>query len=178
MSRPYIFESERFGLRELVPEDAQMFYELNLDPEVTRYTGDKAFQSISQAWDFLENYTEEVYKVHGFGRWAVIEKESKEKWGWCGLKKRDNGEIDMGYRIFRRYWGKGCATECGRAVLKYAFDDLGIKRIIAEAVEQNTSSFKVMEKLGFEFLENGEDHGFMTRIYQLSNDEYKKLGSK
>ena len=51
-----VIETERFLLRELKTTDANMFYSLNLDPEVTRYTGDTAFHSISEAMDFLDNY--------------------------------------------------------------------------------------------------------------------------
>lgn len=167
-----IVETDRFILRELVPEDSQMFYALNLDPEVTRYTGDEAFQSIGQAWEFLENYIETVYPRDGFGRWAIIEKATNAKWGWTGLKKRDNGEIDMGYRLFQEYWRKGCAREVGEGCLEYAFNTLDLKSVIAEAVVENEASFRVMEKLGFTYLRKGEDHGFETKVYVIDKSTY------
>jgi RimJ/RimL family protein N-acetyltransferase len=165
-----VIETERFYLRELTPDDAPMFYALNLDPEVTRFTGDTAFHSIAEAMEFLENYSD--YEKHGFGRWVIVSKESNKSWGWCGLKKRDSGEIDMGYRIFQEKWGKGCATECGKACLEYAFETLKLDKIIAEAVVENTASFKVMERLGFEFEKMGEDHGYKTKIYSHTRQRY------
>ena len=168
-----VIETERFQLRHLTTEDAQMFYALNLDPEVTRYTGDEAFHSISEAWMFLEKYVESNYIEHGFGRWAIVEKETSNTWGWCGLKKRTSGEIDLGYRIFKKYWGKGCARECGEACLNHAFEELKIEKLIGEAVPENVASIKIMERLGFEFLRNGADHGFETKIYQIKKENYK-----
>jgi RimJ/RimL family protein N-acetyltransferase len=165
-----VIETERFYMRELNPDDAPMFYALNLNPEVTRYTGDTAFNSIAEAMDFLENYKD--YKLNGFGRWVIVSKEHNQSWGWCGLKKRDNGDIDMGYRIFQEKWGKGCATECGSACLKYAFESLDIEEILAEAVVENSASFKVMERLGFSFNRHGEDHGYKTKIYTLNKSDY------
>lgn len=170
-----VIETERFYLRELNTNDAQMFYALNLDPEVTRYTGDTAFHSISEAWDFLDNYND--YKLHGFGRWAIIHKETHEKWGWCGLKRRESGFVDMGYRIFQDYWGKGCATEVGKACVNHAFEKLNLDEIIAEAVVENSASFRVMERLGFQFWKDGEDHGFKTRIYKMNQQDFKQLVS-
>lgn len=168
-----VIETERFFMRELRTTDANMFYALNLDPEVTRYTGDTAFHSISEAMDFLDSYDD--YQKHGFGRWAVIDKETKEPWGWCGLKKRTDGTVDMGYRLFQEKWGKGCATEVGKACVKYAFEDLKLDEIIAEAVSENSASFRVMERLGFQFWKTGKDHGYETHIYKMTKDDYDQL---
>lgn len=168
-----VIETERFVLRELVLEDAPIFYSLNLDPEVTRYTGDTAFNSISEAWDFLDNYKD--YELHGFGRWIIEDKTTGGAWGWCGLKKRESGEIDMGYRLFQNKWGKGCASECGKACVKYAFEELGLEELIAEAVEENAASFRVMERIGFRFSHHGNDHGFKTQVYTLNKSDYLNL---
>jgi len=168
-----VIETERFLMRELKTTDANMFYSLNFDPEVTRYTGDTAFHSLSEAMDFLDDYND--YEKHGFGRWAVLSKEDSESWGWCGLHRREDGNVDMGYRLFQEKWGKGCATEVGRACVKYAFENLELPEIIAEAVEENAASFHVMERLGFKYWKDGEDHGYKTNIYKMTKDDYSKL---
>ena len=79
-----ILETERLYLREMETDDAENAYRLNLDWENIKYTGDKPFESIQEAKEFLLNYSH--YKNYGFGRWAVIEKYSNEFLGWCGLK--------------------------------------------------------------------------------------------
>jgi len=69
-------ETERLYLREITADDAQLAYELNLDEEVIRYTGDGPFESVEEARDFLSKY--DHYQKYGFGRWGVIRKSDNE----------------------------------------------------------------------------------------------------
>jgi ribosomal-protein-alanine N-acetyltransferase len=141
----WIVETQRFRLREIVPDDAPFFFALNADPEVVRYTGDGPFVSVEAAREFIENYRD--YRDHGVGRWAIVDREDGGLHGWCGLKRRPD-EVDLGYRLFRRSWGRGIATETGRACLAFGFQDLGLERIVAEAAVENAASVRVLEKLG------------------------------
>ena len=68
-----ILETERLLFREFNQSDAPKLFELNADPDVIKYTGDSPFVSVSEAEDFLINYSD--YKQNGFGRWAVVLKE-------------------------------------------------------------------------------------------------------
>lgn len=86
----FIIETDRLLLREFILDDAEKFYQLNLNPNVIKYTGNAAFESIEEAKSFLENYNDN--KTNGYGRWAVINKKSDEFIGWCGLKY---GELEM-----------------------------------------------------------------------------------
>lgn len=100
-----ILETNRLLLRELHPNDAEDFYQLNLNPNVIRYTGNSAFKDVDEARYFLENYRD--YKLNGFGRWAVINKDSHRFIGWCGLKfDKIENETDIGFRFFEEEWGK------------------------------------------------------------------------
>lgn len=91
-----VLETERLYLRELTTNDAKSFYLLNLDDDVIKYTGDKAFKNIESAKEFLQNYNN--YKKYGFGRWAVISKENKQFLCWCGLKfSEELNEYDIGF---------------------------------------------------------------------------------
>ena len=65
-----ILETNRLLLREFNISDAESFYELNLNPNVIKYTGNSAFKDIDEAKAFLENYSD--YQRNGFGRWAVM----------------------------------------------------------------------------------------------------------
>lgn len=94
-----ILETERLLLRELNSDDAGDFFNLNENPNVIKYTGDKAFQNIDEAREFLENYQD--YRLNGYGRWAVMSKENNEFVGWCGLKYNSStDETDVGFRFF------------------------------------------------------------------------------
>jgi RimJ/RimL family protein N-acetyltransferase len=143
-------ETKRTILRRLTKDDALDFYKLNLDEEVLKYTGDKPFEDISSATDFLLNYDQfEKYRV---GRMAVVSKEELKFIGWCGIKFDSNkNEFDIGFRFYRKYWNKGFATETAKKCLEFGFDQLKIKRVVGRAMEENTASIKVLEKLGMKF---------------------------
>lgn len=167
-----ILETERLILRELTPLDALDFYELNADPEVIKYTGNLAFLSVDEAKAFLENYTD--YKKNGFGRWAVIGKKTKSFLGWCGLKLNQEGFVDLGYRFYRKEWGKGYATESAKASMEYGFENLGINEIIGRVTQENVASVRVLEKLGMVFWKLDKYDGMENVAYYRA---YKKGGN-
>ena len=143
----FIIETDRLLLREFILDDAEKFYQLNLNPNVIKYTGNTAFKSIEEAKSFLEKYND--YKANGYGRWAVINKNDNEFLGWCGLKYGElENETDIGFRFFEEDWNKGYATESAAACLKYGFDVLKLNRIIGRAMKENVASIKVLEKIG------------------------------
>lgn len=143
----FLIETERLGLREFSPADAVHFYHLNADPEVIKYTGDPPFGSIGDARGFLEKY--DAYEKAGYGRWAVILKDTEEFIGWCGLKYLPElDETDIGFRFFQKHWGKGYATEAAIACVDYGFKTLKLKRIVGRAMSANLASVRVLEKAG------------------------------
>lgn len=166
-----ILETERFILRELEAGDYEEFYELNSDPEVTRYVGDGAFASLHAARNFLENYDQ--YEKYGMGRWAVIFKNSGAFAGWCGLKFQpelsETGEVDLGYRFFRKYWGQKIASECAAACIEYGFKKLGLKRIVGRVMVGNTASSRVLEKCGFHYKKEVSFDEHPGLWYELEN---------
>lgn len=159
-----IFETPRLLLREMTPEDAENAYILNLDTEVLRYTGDDPFESVEEAREFLEKY--ESYEKYGFGRWAVILKETGEYLGWCGLKYTPElDEFDIGYRLMKKFWGKGYATEAAEACLNLGFNQFGMKTIVGRAMPENEASVRVLEKIGLTYLKNRITDGTEEVIY-------------
>jgi len=157
-----ITESKRLILRELMPSDAKDFYELNT-PEVLKFTGDRPFSSIEAAYSFLKNYPD--YSQNGFGRWAVIDKNSMHFLGWCGLKLNEENLIDLGFRFFQKEWGKGYATESANSVIKYGFSVLKINEIIGRVSKDNRTSIHVLEKIGMQFWKNDSCEGIQNAIY-------------
>ena len=110
-----IFETSRLLFRTFTPDDAQLIYDLNLDPDVIRYTGDP-IKDIAHAKRVLEETIMPQYALYNHGRWAVHVKPDLEFIGWCGLKTRpERNEIDLGYRFMKKAWGKGYATEAAFA---------------------------------------------------------------
>ena len=159
-----ILETPRLVLREMTPEDAESAYLLNSDPEVLKYTGDDAFKSVEEAREFLGKY--ESYKKYGFGRWAMILKETGEYLGWCGLKYTPElDEFDIGYRLMKKFWGFGYATEAAEACLELGFKQFGMKKIVGRAMPENAASVRVLEKIGLTFFENRITEGTKEVIY-------------
>ncbi len=164
-----ILETNRLLLRTFTLEDAQLIYELNLDPEITRYTGDPV-KDINHAKEVLEQVILPQYALYNHGRWAVHIKENLEFIGWCGLKNRpERNEIDLGYRFLKTAWGKGYASEAAFACIKYGFQKLNLQRIIGRAMPDNIGSLRVLEKCGMAYIgdEIVDDHPAKT--YEILN---------
>ena len=99
MSIHVILETERLVFREFTTEDAPLIYELNLDPEITRYTGDP-IRDLPHAQLVLEQAILPQYALNNYGRWAVHLKSGMDFIGWGGLKNRpEKQEIDLGSRL-------------------------------------------------------------------------------
>ena len=166
-----MFETERLVLKEFSIADAQGFYELNLDPEVLRYTGDVPFNSVAEAETFIRNYTH--YDRYGFGRWSVFLKDTGEYIGFCGLNYRPSvDEVDLGFRLRRSHWGKGYATEAARESLSYGFKTYNLEKIVARAMKENLASQRVLQKLVMRFQKTFEVGRELWVQYAITNEEY------
>jgi len=161
-----VLRTARLVLRELVPADAADVFELNADPEVLRYTGDRPFASVDEARAFLVRYDD--YRVHGMGRWGACVEPDGELVGWCGLKRQPaTGEVDLGFRLVRRAWGQGLATEAAAACLRHGFGTLGLDRIVGRAMEANAGSRRVLEKLRMRLVGCQEEGGATWLVYEI-----------
>ena len=164
-----IIETGRLLLRTFTIEDAPLIYELNLDPDVIRYTFDP-IKDIDQAREVLENTILPQYALYNHGRWATHLKQNLDFIGWCGLKARpERKEIDLGYRFSKKFWGKGYATEAAFACIKYGFEKLNLGRIVGRAVPDNIGSLKVLENCGMTYIgeEIVDDH--LSKTYEIIN---------
>jgi ribosomal-protein-alanine N-acetyltransferase len=162
--RPVI-ETDRFLLRELHPDDAAEMFALNADPEVVRYTGNGPFASVEDARTFLESY--DAYRVQRMGRWGIVAKDGGALLGWCGLKRDSHGEVDLGYRLHRRFWGQGVATETGAASIEYGFGALALDRIVGRVLPENHASRRVLQKLGMRRVDDQLEDGAVWQVFEL-----------
>jgi ribosomal-protein-alanine N-acetyltransferase len=161
-----VIQTERLLLREFTLEDAALIYELNKDPEVTRWTGDP-IRNEEHGREVLEQTIIPQYILYKHGRWAVHTRSDLGFIGWCGLKARPElNEIDLGYRFKRSAWGKGYASESAFASLKYGFEKIRLERIVGRAMPQNTASWKVLEKCGMVFVKEEVVDNHLARTYE------------
>ncbi|MDT0554575.1 GNAT family N-acetyltransferase [Patiriisocius hiemis] len=146
-----LIETERLLLQKISLDDKEEMLRLHSNPEVQMYTGEPPVASIEEMEAAIHARIKD-YKKYGYGRWATFIKNEMQFIGWAGLAYLPEfDEIDLGYRFLPEYWGMGFATEVSRAILKYGFDTLKLKRIIAIAMKENVASIRVMEKVGMEF---------------------------
>lgn len=158
-----IVQTQRLLLREFEPADAETFYDLNLDPEVMRYTGDVAFASVEASRQFIHNYP--AYRESGFGRWSVVLRKTGICIGWCGLKRHPGGMVDLGYRLARAQWNRGYATEASRACLDYGFTTLKLGEIVGRTARANLASIRVLEKIGMQFWKHAPCEGISDSVF-------------
>ncbi len=167
-------ETERLLLRPFCMDDIAPSYALNLDAEVSKYTGDGGVVTLKEIERRISKDVMGDYQKYGFGRLAVELKEQNKFIGFAGLKYLDHlKEVDIGYRFMREYWGMGIATEAAAACVIFGFETLGLKKIIALVLPENTKSIRVLEKLNFEFEKDFWEENCLTRLYALNRKNVK-----
>lgn len=160
-------ETERLILREMLPSDDEGMFELDSNPEVHRFLGNKPVKNIEESRLMIQNLRKQ-YAENGTGRWAVILKETNQFIGWSGIKfikdsvNNRHDFYEIGYRFMQKHWGKGYATEAGLAFIDFAFNELKVENLYAYANAQNEGSRNILEKLGMQYVNSfeyeGEDH--------------------
>ena len=148
-----IFETKRLVLSQLTLRDAPFILELVNDPSWIRFIGDKNVRTLKAAKEYIKNGPQKSYAQLGFGLYAVKLKRSGKAISMCGLLRRDTlDDADIGFALLPKYTGKGYAFESAEAVLKHAHAVLSTKRILAITSIGNSSSVKLLERLGFHLL--------------------------
>jgi len=170
-------ETDRLILRELRMTDLEGMFELDSDPEVHKYLGNKPVKQIEESQKILESVIIQ-YKERGIGRWAAIEKNSGNFIGWSGLRLNTEYNMngftkyyDLGYRFIKRYWGKGYATESGKASINYAFNNLKLPELYATTEIGNQASHNALLKIGLKYVEDFyfEQEKLNLRWYKIEN---------
>ena len=164
-----VFETPRLLVRRFAMTDIEDFYHFNSDEEVMRYI--RSPLNWDDAYHFLQQNIE-IYREHpGFGRWAVFEKKKMQFLGSFMLRPSDSlkGEIEMGYALFKPFWGKGYATELVENGLLYAFSQMHIISVIAITHLENESSKKVLLKSGFLPLPDFDLNERMVCLFAIKN---------
>ncbi len=168
-------ETERFILRQILESDAQDLFELDSDPDVHAYLGKKPIKSLKEAQGIVR-YIRGQYKENGIGRWAIIDKKTNEFLGWSGLKyetalRKNFPYYDVGYRLKKKHWGRGVATETALAALDYGFQKLHLAEIYAAAHVENIASNKTLQKIGLKFIETFDCDGAPHNWYKIERPD-------
>ena len=133
--------------------------------------------TIEQVQGWLESSIES-YLANGFGRWLILDRQTLEVIGDCGIRVSDvNGvpEHDLGYIIHHPWWRQGFAYEAAYGCMKYGFEQLKLDRLVANMAYDHAGSIAVAEKLGMkkecEFY-NSRNRNILTLVYSMSQQEF------
>lgn len=150
------FCTSRTVVRPFRVDDTSYAHLVFADGEVMRFAAGDPDAELEATRTRLERYIAHQTE-HGFSKWAVWDRDSGAYLGDAGLTVLpETGEVELGYRLGRSYWGRGLATEISRAWLEHAIGRLGLDRVIAFADPRNPASVRVMEKIGMTF--DRQDH--------------------
>lgn len=186
----------RTGRLSLVPlAEEHLDYEVGLDadPAVMRYLG--AVRTRAEVERYHRDRLAAAGPVPGLGFWAGF--EGQQFVGWWILKppqRADQGAVEgqaeLGYRLLRRYWRQGLASEGARELLRHAFTDLGLHRVFAETMAVNEASRATMSSIGLRHVrtfhadwdepipgaEHGEVEYTITREQWLGSADRRQFG--
>lgn len=166
-------ETARLRFRKIGPHDLDALYLMVSDPDVMKYLGFEAGALVSreEANAALEKMVE-FWGEHGFGRWAVEDKDDGQLIGLCGFRMLENTP-ELFYIFAKASWGRGLATEAARASLRYGFEELEFERILAATRHGNTASIRVMTKIGMSYEKEIIHSGVDAVCYMATRNDYR-----
>lgn len=152
-----VLRTDRLLLVPLADRHLDLEVELDADPEVLRYITGRARSRDEVVASHAERMALAA-RVDGLGYWMAFESEREDDAGFAGLmmlppahgpdQPDDPAVAELGYRLPRRCWRRGLATEASRALLAHAFDTVGQQRVIAQTMAVNAGSRGVMTAVG------------------------------
>jgi len=177
-------ESERLILRPFVPDDAA---------EVQRLAGNRAIADTTlniphpyrdgMAEKWISGHQDYFLLGHGV-TFAVTGKQEGSLIGAISLMGMTvKHQAELGYWLGKPYWNMGFCTEAGKAMLKFAFSELGLVRVHASYLSRNPASGRVMEKLGMKHEGTRRQHVRKwdkledIELYGILKEEWGKTGN-
>jgi RimJ/RimL family protein N-acetyltransferase len=153
-----VLHTGRLRLVPLADRHLELEVELDSDPEVLRYISGRAHTRD----EVVASHAVRMAlgrRVPGLGYWIAFLADGGEFVGLMMLppahgpdQPDDPSVADLGYRLQRRWWRQGLATEASRAPLRHAFDVVGVRRVIAQTMAANAASRGVMAAAGLRYV--------------------------
>jgi RimJ/RimL family protein N-acetyltransferase len=168
-----VIETARLHLRQFTPGDLGDMYPIFSDPEVVKYMKTGAPVSKAETESALMSIIKH-WKQHGFGRWAVVSKETGKLIGYGGLRNL-YGTPELVYLLARPYWGIGLATEVAKACLKWGFEERHFERIVAVTKPEHAASRRIMEKIGMIYERDATYYDIHVVLYTISRSTYQSI---
>jgi len=171
-------KTERLVLEPWQNDDWSEFRPIATDPEVMRYVTGGVPWTDEMIRSFVDRQMH-LYLERGFCRWKLIETQSGELIGFCGVGRwRDAADLEIGWWLARRCWGQDLATEAAKAALDDVFERGKLERVISIARPANVASTRIMEKIGLAFEREFMSEGVRLVQYAANREQYALRVSK
>jgi len=161
------FETNRLTVRQWAPEDAPALFEIMSDARVHRYTGDTPW-SFERAEKYIAFMIEKNFQTLELFHGACITKDTNQLIGFTGLNPYLPKQPELEWQLGVPFWGKGYASEVGKAVISQAFNTTDITCIYGMANPENKASMKALEKVGMTCLGLQEFRGHMDMFFRIT----------
>lgn len=155
----------RLELRWLEARDVPALYDIFGDPETVRYWSRPPLENLGAAEALLA----EIHEHYANGtlyQWGVAGRADDRIIGTCTLFaiQFEHRRAELGFAVGRSQWGQGYASEATAAIVRFAFDTLGLHRLEADVDPRNTASIRCLERLGF------QREGYARERYHLGGE--------
>lgn len=152
----------RVRLRWLTDADVPALFVIFGDAEVMRYWSQGPFANVDEAREYLSRIRECFTKRDLF-QWGIELNDAPGVIGTCTLAQLDsrNRRAEVGFALARTHWGKGYISEVLPAIIRFAFDELELQRLTADADPRNLGSVRALERAGF------VREGYLRQHYRL-----------
>jgi RimJ/RimL family protein N-acetyltransferase len=176
-----VLETPRLLLRPFRDDDLDGLAALCADPVVMRHFPETLDRAASER---LAGRIKAHFDRHGFGPWSVGIKEGAPYAGFVGLmvptfETHFTPCVEVGWRLARRYWGRGYATEAARSALVFGFETERCEEVVSMTVPGNRRSRAVMARLGMKRrAEDDFDHPNVPEDHRLRRHVLYRLGKK
>jgi RimJ/RimL family protein N-acetyltransferase len=149
---PFRIETDRLVIRPWEPADEPVLRQMVADPEMMRYISHGQPWGEERIAEFFARQRRHLAN-RGFCLGALAERQDGGRVvGLSGLQPMGTtGDVEIGWWVVKELWRRGLGTEAGAGCLRYAWDTLGLTRVVAGAFPENRPSIHIMEKLGMRF---------------------------
>ena len=166
--------TERLTIRNLKPNDLEQFHEYRSNPDVTRFQGFDVM-TLKESEEFIISMNRKSYGNPGeWVQYGIENNESKKLIGDCAIRLLEEDQVvaEIGITISPLHQKNGFAKEVMIGILKFLFDEKGIRRVVELTDVQNIASAKLLKSCGFRqeghFIDNRYFKGELCSEYQFA----------
>jgi len=170
-------KTERLLLRQILPEDIRHIFHGLSHPEVIKFYG-VSYDTLEGTQEQMDWYASLEAKQEGIW-WAVCSPDNSSFYGAGGLNdmNHEHKRAEIGFWLLPEHWGKRIMSEAMPAIMKYAFEEIGLRRIEGFVESSNENCKRGLAKMDFAYEGTMRDYEFKDGSF-IDIDIYASLNPK